>query len=450
MVEASSRCVSARLAARSIITNMASYKETLDYLYAQLPMFTRVGASAFKADLHNTLALLEQLQQPQHTFKTIHVAGTNGKGSTSHMLAAIFQQAGYKTGLYTSPHLLDFRERIRINGAMVPEDFVVRFTEDMRTHITDIAPSFFELTVAMAFQYFKQEAVDIAIIEVGLGGRLDSTNVITPELSLITNISYDHKNMLGDTLPEIAGEKAGIIKQGVPVVISETQPEVQEVFINTAQSKQAPIHFADQEWMESSSAIEGHHLNLMLMDRQQQQMRKFQLDLNGQYQEKNVMGVLSAVKLLQQQGWHITWEHVGTALSHVKKLTGLRGRWDVIQQHPLTVLDVGHNEAGIKEIVEQLGHVNYQQLHIVVGFVKDKEVEKVLPLFPATAHYYFCKAQIPRALDEVALAEMGAAGGLQGHAYSSVQAALQAARQHAKPADMILVCGSFFVVAEVM
>lgn len=450
MVEASSRCVSARLAARSIITNMASYKETLDYLYAQLPMFTRVGASAFKTDLHNTLALLEQLQQPQHTFKTIHVAGTNGKGSTSHMLAAIFQQAGYKTGLYTSPHLLDFRERIRINGAMVPEDFVVRFTEDMRTHITDIAPSFFELTVAMAFQYFKQEAVDIAIIEVGLGGRLDSTNVITPELSLITNISYDHKNMLGDTLPEIAGEKAGIIKQGVPVVISETQPEVQELFINTAQSKQAPIHFADQEWMESSSAIEDHHLNLMLMDRQQQQMRKFQLDLNGQYQEKNVMGVLSAVKLLQQQGWHITWEHVGTALSHVKKLTGLRGRWDVIQQHPLTVLDVGHNEAGIKEIVEQLGHVNYQQLHIVVGFVKDKEVEKVLPLFPATAHYYFCKAQIPRALDEVALAEMGAAGGLQGHAYPSVQAALQAARQHAKPEDMILVCGSFFVVAEVM
>ncbi|WP_186452426.1 bifunctional folylpolyglutamate synthase/dihydrofolate synthase [Chitinophaga polysaccharea] len=429
---------------------MASYKETLDYLYAQLPMFTRVGASAFKTDLHNTLALLEQLQQPQHTFKTIHVAGTNGKGSTSHMLAAIFQQAGYKTGLYTSPHLLDFRERIRINGAMVPEEFVVRFTEDMHTHITDIAPSFFELTVAMAFQYFKQEAVDIAIIEVGLGGRLDSTNVITPELSLITNISYDHKNMLGDTLPEIAAEKAGIIKQGVPVVISETQPEVQEVFINTAQSKQAPIHFADQEWMESSSAIEGHHLNLMLMDRQQQQMRKFQLDLNGQYQEKNVMGVLSAVKLLQQQGWHITWEHVGTALSHVKKLTGLRGRWDVIQQHPLTVLDVGHNEAGINEIVEQLGHVNYQQLHIVVGFVKDKEVEKVLPLFPGTAHYYFCKAQIPRALDEVALAEMGAAAGLQGHAYPSAQAALQAARQHAKPDDMILVCGSFFVVAEVM
>jgi dihydrofolate synthase / folylpolyglutamate synthase len=390
---------------------MTSYKETLDYLYAQLPMFTRVGASAFKTDLHNTIALLDKLDQPQHSFKTIHVAGTNGKGSSSHMLAAIFQQAGYKTGLYTSPHLLDFRERIRINGQMVPEDFVVSFTEQMRTHITDIQPSFFELTVAMAFRYFQQEAVDIAIIEVGLGGRLDSTNVITPELSLITNISYDHKNILGDTLPQIAGEKAGIIKAGVPVVISETQSEVQDVFINTANALNAPIHFADQEWMEASGAIESNHFTITLLDTRQQQMRRLQLDLNGQYQEKNVMGVLSAVKILQQNGWHITWDHITQALSHVRKLTGLRGRWEVIQRHPLTVLDVGHNEAGIREVMQQLGHVNYQQLHIVVGFVKDKEVEKVLPLFPPTAQYYFCKAQIPRAMDEVALAEMAAASG---------------------------------------
>lgn len=429
---------------------MASYKETLDYLYAQLPMFTRVGASAFKTDLHNTIALLDLLQQPHHSFKTIHVAGTNGKGSSSHMLAAIFQQAGYKTGLYTSPHLLDFRERIRINGQMIPEDFVVQFTEKMQPHIEDIQPSFFELTVAMAFRYFQQEAVDIAIIEVGLGGRLDSTNVITPELSLITNISFDHKNILGDTLPEIAAEKAGIIKPGVPVVISETQSEVQHVFINTAAAAGAPIQFADQEWLESSNAMEGHHFTLTLLDTRQQQMRRLQLDLNGHYQEKNVMGVLSAVKILQQNGWHITWEHITQALSHVRKLTGLRGRWEVIQQHPLTVLDVGHNEAGIGEIIEQLGHVNYQQLHIVVGFVKDKEVEKVLPLFPATAHYYFCKAQIPRAMDEVALAEMAAASGLKGAPYATVQAALQAARQHAQPEDMILVCGSFFIVAEVM
>ncbi|HWV69746.1 folylpolyglutamate synthase/dihydrofolate synthase family protein [Chitinophaga sp.] len=429
---------------------MASYKETLDYLYAQLPMFTRVGASAFKTDLHNTIALLDQLNQPHKHFKTIHVAGTNGKGSSSHMLAAIFQQAGYKTGLYTSPHLLDFRERIRINGQMVPEDFVVDFTERMRTHIANIEPSFFELTVAMAFSYFQQEAVDIAIVEVGLGGRLDSTNVITPELSLITNISYDHKNILGDTLPQIAAEKAGIIKAGVPVVISETQSEVQDVFINTANTTGAPIHFADQEWLEASGAIESNQFTITLLDTRQQQMHRLQLDLNGQYQEKNVMGVLSAVKILQQNGWHITWDHVTHALSHVKKLTGLRGRWDIIQRHPLTVLDVGHNEAGIREVMQQLGHVNYQQLHIVTGFVKDKEVEKVLPLFPPTAHYYFCKAQIPRAMDEVALAEMAALSGLQGHAYPSVQAALQAARQHAQPDDMILVCGSFFIVAEVM
>ncbi|MBC9913264.1 bifunctional folylpolyglutamate synthase/dihydrofolate synthase [Chitinophaga varians] len=429
---------------------MNAYQEALDYLYAQLPMFTKVGASAYKTDLHNTVALLAQLNNPQHTFKTIHVAGTNGKGSTSHMLAAILQQAGYKTGLYTSPHLLDFRERIRINGQVASEDFVVDFTNNMRPFIETIAPSFFELTVAMAFQYFSQEKVDIAIIEVGLGGRLDSTNVITPELSLITNISFDHKNILGDTLPLIASEKAGIIKAGVPVVISETQSEIQWVFQGKAAETGSPIHFADQEWMVDGSNIKDNHLDLTLLDTRQNKMYHFRLDLSGQYQEKNVMGVLSAVRLLQQQGWHITWDHVSAALSHVRKLTGLRGRWEVVGEHPLTVMDVGHNEAGIREVVQQLEHVNYQQLHIVTGFVKDKEVENVLPLFPSTATYYFCRAQLPRALDEVALAEMGAQHGLQGRAYESVQAALQAARQHAKPEDMILVCGSFFIVAEAM
>ncbi|RFS27030.1 bifunctional folylpolyglutamate synthase/dihydrofolate synthase [Chitinophaga silvatica] len=413
-------------------------------------MFTKVGASAYKTDLHNTIALLDQLQQPHKSFKSIHIAGTNGKGSTSHMLAAIFQQAGYKTGLYTSPHLIDFRERIRVNGEMVSEEFVTSFTENLKPAIAEIAPSFFELTVAMAFSYFQQQQVDIAIIEVGLGGRLDSTNVITPELSVITNISYDHKQILGDTLPQIASEKAGIIKPNIPVVISETQSEVAEVFINKAKENNSPIVFADQEWMEAQSTINKAHLDVQILDTAEQQMRTLKLDLSGQYQEKNLMGVLSAVKQLQQQGWHISWQHVITALSHVKKLTGLRGRWDVVDLHPLTVLDVGHNEAGISEIMEQLRHVNYQQLHIVVGFVKDKEVDKVLPLFPTTAHYYFCKAQLPRALDEVALAEMGAANGLNGHAYPSVQAALHAAKQHAQKDDMILVCGSFFIVAEVM
>lgn len=429
---------------------MNAYQEALDYLYGQLPMFTKVGASAYKTDLHNTVALLQQLNNPQHTFKTIHVAGTNGKGSTSHMLAAILQQAGYKTGLYTSPHLLDFRERIRINGQVVPEDFVVNFTNNMRPFIDTIAPSFFELTVAMAFQYFSQEKVDIAIIEVGLGGRLDSTNVITPELSVITNISFDHKNILGDTLPQIASEKAGIIKAGVPVVISETQSEIQWVFRNKAAETGSPVHFADQEWMVDGSLIKDNHLQLTLLDTRKGTMHNIRLDLSGQYQEKNVMGVLSAVRILQQQGWHITWEHVLAALAHVRKLTGLRGRWEVVSEHPLTVMDVGHNEAGIREVVQQLEHVNYQQLHIVTGFVKDKEVDNVLSLFPSTATYYFCRAQLPRALDEVALAEMAARHGLQGRPYESVQAALQAARQHAKPEDMILVCGSFFIVAEAM
>ncbi|NSL87464.1 bifunctional folylpolyglutamate synthase/dihydrofolate synthase [Chitinophaga solisilvae] len=429
---------------------MNAYQETLDYLYQQLPMFTRVGADAFKTDLHNTIALLALLDNPHQRFKTIHVGGTNGKGSSSHMLAAALQQAGYKTGLYTSPHLLDFRERIRINGEVVPEDFVVAFTDKLRTHIESIQPSFFELTVAMAFSYFAAEKVDIAVVEVGLGGRLDSTNVITPELSLITNISYDHKNMLGDTLQLIAGEKAGIIKPGVPVVISESQPETDEVFISTAAAKQSDIHFADQEWMVSSSSIAGMHMDITLLDTRQQQMHALKLDLSGQYQEKNVMGVLSALKILQQQGWQISREHITQALSHVRKLTGLRGRWEVISQHPLTVMDVGHNEAGIREVMQQLRHVNYQHLHIVTGFVKDKEVENVLPLFPKDATYYFCKAQLPRAMDEVLLAELGTANGLQGHAYASVQAAFQAARQHARPDDMILVCGSFFIVAEAL
>jgi len=431
---------------------MQKYQETLDFLYQQLPMFSRVGASAIKKDLDNTLALLEISGHPHKKFKSVHVAGTNGKGSSSHMLAAIFQQAGYKTGLYTSPHLVDFRERIRVNGQMVSEDFVISFTERMKPHIAEIHPSFFELTVAMAFEYFAQEQVDIAIVEVGLGGRLDSTNVITPELSLITNISYDHKNLLGDTLQQIAGEKAGIIKPGIPVVISERQPETKEVFIAKAAEVGADIHFADEEWMGAANGtnITNTHLELTLLHIRQQETRHYKLDLNGQYQEKNVMGVLSAVHQLMARGWNITEDDISNALRHVKKLTGLRGRWEVVSQHPLTVYDVGHNEAGITEIVQQLRHVTYTALHIVTGFVKDKEVEKVLPLFPKAAKYYFCKAQIPRALDEITLAEMAAANGLEGQAYPTVQHALQAAKQHAQPDDMILVCGSFFIVAEAM
>lgn len=426
------------------------YQQTLDYLYERLPMFTRVGASAFRKDLHNTIALCEQLGNPQRLFKTVHVAGTNGKGSTSHMLAAIFQQAGYKTGLYTSPHLKDFRERIRINGEMIDQAFIVEFVQQTQPSIEQLDPSFFELTVAMAFQYFALEQVDIAIIEVGLGGRLDSTNIITPELSVITNISYDHMNMLGNTLPEIAGEKAGIIKPQIPVVIAETQTEVEQVFIDKATAMEAPITFADQYWLVQDNDLHNGHLHLQLRPHQSEQVWDIKPDLSGQYQVKNIMGVLSAVKVLQQAGWELPDEGVKTALSHVKKLTGLRGRWDVVAQHPLTVFDVGHNEAGIGEIVGQLEHMTYRHLHIVTGFVKDKEVSKVLKLFPPAATYYFTKAQIPRALDEQELFEMGTAAGLRGKAYASVQQAFSAAKQHAHEEDVILVCGSFFIVGEAM
>jgi len=431
-----------------------NYQQTVDYLYQHLPMFTRVGAAALKNDLHNTLELCNLLDNPQHKFKSIHIAGTNGKGSTSHMLAAILQQAGYKVGLYTSPHLQDFRERIRINGQMVPEKFVVEFVEQMQNAIAGIEPSFFELTVAMAFHYFALEQVDVAVIEVGLGGRLDSTNVITPELSVITNISYDHMHILGNTLPEIAAEKAGIIKAGVPVVIGETQPAVQSVFINKAAELQAPIHFADQEWLVQESNLNPAHpgsgLQMQLLHKQQQQVKHITLGLSGQYQEKNIMTVLSAVKVLQHSGWNIPDAALHDGLLHVKKLTGLRGRWEVMSENPLLVMDVGHNEAGIKEIIQQLRHTKYQQLHIVTGFVKDKAVDAVLPLFPVTATYYFTKAQIPRALDEHILAEIAAANGLRGHTYATVQEALQAAKQHAHKDDMILVCGSFFIVSEAM
>jgi dihydrofolate synthase/folylpolyglutamate synthase len=433
-----------------------NYQQTVEYLYQHLPMFTRVGSVALKHDLHNTVELCNLLGNPQNKFKSIHVAGTNGKGSTSHMLAAVLQQAGYKTGLYTSPHLKDFRERIRVNGQMVPESFVVEFVSQMKEAVSTIEPSFFELTVAMAFHYFALEQVDIAIIEVGLGGRLDSTNVITPELSVITNISYDHMHILGNTLPEIASEKAGIIKKGVPVVIGETQPEVQQVFIAKAAALEAPICFADQQWLVQESSLSpgkpaaGLKLGIVQKQKQQQELKHLTLDLVGQYQEKNVMTVLSVIRILQQRQWQIPEQAIHEGLSHVRKLTGLRGRWDVIDTHPLTVLDVGHNEAGISEIIQQLRHTVYQKLHIVIGFVKDKAIDAVLPLLPVTATYYFCKAQIPRALDEHTLAEMAGRHGLKGHAFETVQQALQSARQHAHKDDLILVCGSFFIVSEAM
>ena len=426
------------------------YKQTTDYLFSRLPMFSRIGAAAYKADLLNTIRLLDQLGNPQHKFKSIHIAGTNGKGSTSHMLAATLQTAGLKTGLYTSPHLKDFRERIKIDGAMVEEDFVIDFTQRIQPLIEEIEPSFFEITVAMAFEYFAQQQVDIAVVEVGLGGRLDSTNVILPVLSIITNIGRDHMNILGNTLEKIAFEKAGIIKDGVPVIIGETLPETKAVFKKIAAEKKAPIVFASEKRWVAEWQTNNHLLEVSVAKNElTQNHQTYQLDLPGIYQLKNVLTVIEAVEQLHSMGWPITHEHLQAALPHVKKLTGLYGRWQVLQQHPTVIADVGHNEDGIKQIVQQLELTTYNNLHIVIGFAKDKEVSNVLQLLPKTATYYFTKAQIERAMHEEILQSLAESNGLRGHSFSEVNLALKQAIANATKDDLILICGSVFLVGEV-
>lgn len=439
-----------------LTTEPMTYQQTLDYLYQQLPMFTRVGASAFKKDLTNTLLLCEKLGNPQHYFKSIHVGGTNGKGSTSHMLAAVLQTAGYKTGLYTSPHLKDFRERIRINGEMIPEQEVVDFVESQKENINKIEPSFFEMTVAMAFDYFAQEKVDIAVIEVGLGGRLDSTNVITPLLSVITNIGWDHMNLLGNTLSEIASEKAGIIKPKVPVVVGEFQPEVAEVFIAKAEQENAPIRFASEEWVLQK--VEKQELNSTYLEVMVQPKNPlgldlnslFELDLTGLYQLKNLKTVLSSLDELQKQGFNLNYDTVFTALKQVKLLTGLNGRWQTLSINPLIICDTGHNFEGIKEVLENIYATPHRHLHFVIGMVNDKDSTKILSLLPIAATYYFCKPDIPRGLASEVLKEQAEKFDLQGTNFDTVKEALAVAKQNAKTDDLIFVGGSTFVVAEVV
>ena len=424
-----------------------NYEQTLEYLFTQLPMFSRVGAAAYKADLTNTLALCGALGNPQHQFKSIHIAGTNGKGSTSHMLASILQTAGYKTGLYTSPHLVDFRERIKIDGDYCSKDFVVDFTEKIKPLIEAIQPSFFEITVAMAFSYFAEQKVDIAVIEVGLGGRLDSTNIITPEVSVITNIGLDHTQFLGNTIPEIAGEKAGIIKKDIPCVISEYTADTRPVF--EAAASNTTLTYAPDVYSIQGTKYAHDYLQVDLVNNVTGATNTYSLDLNGSYQAKNVLGVLTAVGILQTKGWKITNENITTGLSNVKVNTGLYGRWQVIGNNPTTVVDVAHNVAGIQTLLAQIALINNSHLHLVFGMVKDKDIESVLALLPTHATYYFTKAQIERAIDALELQEKAGAYGLQGNTYLTVNEAITAAKKQAQPTDLIVVCGSVFLVGEI-
>lgn len=408
---------------------MQSYKEVLDYLYACLPMFHRIGGAAYRADLSNTIAFMDVLQHPYRRFRSIHIAGTNGKGSVSHMLASILQEAGYKTGLYTSPHLLDFRERIKINGIPIPEEKVIAFVNLYKQAVAGISPSFFEWTVGLAFDYFAAEKVDVAVIEVGMGGRLDSTNVITPVLSVITNVSYDHMQYLGNTLEKIAIEKAGIIKNSIPVLISEKDPATENVFRAKAKEKSASLYYAEEMISEEEIA-------------------RWADFLPGSYQKKNVRCVLAATSLLRKEFPAINRIAVEKGISGVRKNTGLRGRWEILQQKPLVVCDVAHNEAGIVQVMQTLSRYSFSTLHIVYGAVKDKDVATIVRLLPPHAIYYLAKPDIPRGMEIVELRQYF--HHYSHKIYNSVTEAYNQALQDASDMDMILVTGSFFVVAEVL
>lgn len=426
-----------------------TYQQTIDYIYSKLPMFSRIGTQAIKKGLSNITALCEQLGNPHQNKKFIHIAGTNGKGSVSHMLAAILQTAGYKTGLYTSPHLKDIRERIKINGEMISEAAVIDFIEQQKNVIETIHPSFFEITVAMALQHFDNHDVDIAIIETGLGGRLDSTNIIHPVCSVITNIGFDHMHLLGNTLGEIAKEKAGIIKTQIPVVIGETHDETKDIFIQTAQEKNASVYFADQNWHLLNWNYDRDELVVEIVHQDDVDHKKYRLDLTGAYQCKNILPVLETCKVLQNEGFTITEDSIENGLRHTKKLTGLHGRWEVIHQHPKIILDVAHNESGIQQLVSQLEVTSYHSLHIIIGMVKDKDIDAILSLLPKYATYYFTHAHVPRAMQAEELRNKGALYDLNGRSYENVNIAIETVKAAAHKDDLILVCGSVFLVGEV-
>lgn len=423
-----------------------TYQETLTYLYNSAPLFQHVGKAAYKEGLSNTLALDEYFGHPHRKFRTTHVAGTNGKGSCSHTLAAILQSAGYRVGLYTSPHLVDFRERIRINGVPISQEFVIAFVEKHRSFFEPLHPSFFELATAMAFHYFASQQVDVAVIEVGLGGRLDCTNIIHPDLCLITNISFDHIQFLGNTLAKIAGEKAGIIKPSVPVVIGETTPETKPVFQQKAAEVNAPIFFAEEEH-PLLSALHDESGNYIYQTTRYHDLKG---ELGGICQEKNTNTLLTALPLLEQQGYHITETDIRNGFAHVCELTGLMGRWQKLSSHPTIVCDTGHNVGGIQYIVKQLSFQQYKQLHIVIGMVNDKDISGVLAMLPKDAIYYFTQASVQRALPAGKVKELANSYGLSGNAYPDVKTAVEAAQKQADADDFIFVGGSSFIVADLL
>ena len=425
-----------------------TYDQTLHYLYNKLPLYSIIGIRAYKADLDNTLALCKHLGDPQNKIKTIHIAGTNGKGSTSHMLAAAIQECGYKTGLYTSPHLKDFRERIKINGQMIARDFIISFVEKTKTFSEEIQPSFFELTFVMALEYFVHQNVEVAVIETGLGGRLDSTNVITPVLSVITNIGFDHMDILGNSLEKIAFEKAGIIKPRVPVIIGEVLPETKLIFQQKADETCSPIYFAEEKFEIISLNSTDKALEIELLDRSKNQKINYTLDLPALYQAKNLLPVLTAIGLLKND-FTLKDNNIQKAMRNVKNLTDFHGRWEVIHRKPLVVLDVAHNADGIQQLMNQVNSSSYKKLHIIFGIVKDKEIDKVLERLPPKARYYFTRAQIPRALPEDELRARAAGFQLRGNSYNDVNSALKAAMDVASEEDLIIICGSIFVVGEV-
>jgi dihydrofolate synthase/folylpolyglutamate synthase len=425
-----------------------NYQETLDYLFAQLPMFQRIGGAAYKADLSTTLALDDYFGSPHRQFRTIHVAGTNGKGSVSHMLATVFQRAGFKTGLYTSPHLVDFRERVKINGQMIPESEVVTWVEQHKATFSKFSPSFFEMTVALAFDYFARQKVDIAIVEVGMGGRLDSTNIITPELSVITNIGFDHTQFLGDTLAKIAAEKGGIIKVGVPVVVGEYHTETFPVFAQLAEKLNAPLTLARDRFDLLKSTVTDNGIRNFLVRRKENE-RQFhvELDLLGSYQEKNMLTVLSAMEIVCLR-FSLGFSTSLDALKHTASTTGLMGRWQVLCKQPLVVADIAHNAHGLAEVVDHIKSIKFNSLHMVLGVVSDKDVHAMLSMLPHGAKFYFTQPSIPRAMSVENLYSHALSAGFDGEKHATVGNAIESAMKNAKPNDMVYIGGSAFVVAD--